>query len=297
MTDKKSVVIAAIPAFNEEKTIGKVILLAWRQVDGVIVCDDGSKDMTAEMAEKLGAKVVRHERNLGKGAALRTLFEKAREVDADVLATLDADGQHDPGEIPRLVRPILDGEADVVVGSRFMHRENQMPRYRRFGSRVLNFFTNAAAGNKVADTQSGFRAYSRKAVQKIKITEMGIGVDSQILMDAAGKGLMVVEVPTCCSYEGETSTYNPLRHALNVMVSIVRYVSEKRPLLVFGIPGTVTLGIGLLFFIQVLQTFFITRQLAIGTMLISMIAILAGVFAIFTAIILYTIANLLQKLK
>ncbi|HID17259.1 TPA: glycosyltransferase family 2 protein, partial [Candidatus Bathyarchaeota archaeon] len=139
----KPSIIACIPAYNEEETIAKVVIQAQKNVDKVIVCDDGSNDLTGVIAEGLGAEVLRHERNLGKGAALRSLFRRAEELGADVTVTLDGDGQHDPADIPRLVEPILRGEADVVVGSRYFGGEpagEGMPRYRRFGLKAVDGF-------------------------------------------------------------------------------------------------------------------------------------------------------------
>jgi len=118
--DMKPLVVACIPAYNEEGSIAGVVVQARKYVDRVVVCDDGSVDLTGAIAEGLGAVVVRHGRNLGKGAALRSAFLRARELGADVVAMLDADGQHDPEEIPGLVEPILKGEADMVVGSRYV---------------------------------------------------------------------------------------------------------------------------------------------------------------------------------
>ena len=291
-------IVAAVPAYCEEKTIATVILEAQRYVDKVVVCDDGSRDLTAEIAERLGAIVVRHERNLGKGAAFKSLFGKALELDADVVVTLDADGQHDPGEIPHLVKPILSGDADITVGSRFMAGNNEMPLYRRFGSRVLNGLVNMFGEEKVSDTQSGFRAYNRKALMEIDITTEGIGVDSEILMKAYGNDVKIKEVPISCRFKGvDGSTYHPVRHGANVVGSIIRYASERKPLLTFGLPGATVLAVGLMLFIYVLQVYFTTKQFAIGYMLTSMIAIVVGVFAIFTAIILYTISNLMQTNK
>jgi len=296
---RKPFVVAGIPAYNEEKTIAKVVLKAQRFVDRVVVCDDGSSDLTGDIAERLGADVVRHERNLGKGATFKSLFGRALELNADVVVTLDADGQHDPSEIPHLVKPILSGDADITVGSRFLTGNNEMPSYRRFGCRVLNGLVNRfAKKNKVSDTQSGFRAYNRKALTEIDISTEGIGVDSEILLKAYDNEVKIKEVPISCRFKGvEGSTYNPLRHGVNVVGSIIRYASERRPLLVFGLPGTAALAAGLMLFIYVLQIYFSTKQFAVGYMLTSMIAILVGVFSIFTAIILYTIANFTEKLE
>lgn len=294
----KSLVFAAIPAYNEEKTIARVILRAQRFVDKVLVCDDGSGDLTAEIAERMGAIVVRHKKNLGKGAAIKSLFSMSLEMNADVVVTIDGDGQHEPIEIPHLIKPVLSGEADIAVGSRFLAGNSEMPMHRRLGNKVLNGLVNLFGEEKVSDTQSGFRAYNRKALKEIDIATDGIGVDSEILIKAYGNDVRIKEVPISCKFKGiEGSTYNPLRHGMNVIGSIIRHASERRPLLTFGLPGTVVLTAGLMLFVYVLHLYFSTKQFAIGYMFISMIAILAGVFAIFTAIILYMISNLIQKNK
>lgn len=291
----KPFAVAAIPAYNEEKTIAKIILLSQKYVDKVLVCDDGSSDMTKEIAKSVGATVIRHDKNKGKGAAFKSLLRKAKELDADIVVTLDGDDQHDPDDIPRLIEPILKEDVDITVGSRFLEKNEEMPFYRKLGSRVLNKLVNSFGKREVTDTQSGYRAYSRKAVEHIEINSLGIGVDSQILMDAFSRGMRIREVPIRCRYKGvKGSTYNPVKHGMNVVGTIVRYVSLKRPLLTFGLPGVIALGAGLWLFLHVLEVYFSRHEFAIGTMLTSMIAILAGVFAILTAIILYAIASSLQ---
>jgi len=158
--DKKLFVVAVIPAFNEERTIGKVVLLARRYVDRVVVCDDGSMDLTAVIAEGLGATVIRHDRNMGKGAALRTSLEYLKQLNPDVVVTLDGDGQHDPDGIPGLVEPIIEGKADLVVGSRYVEgSETDAPFYRRFGLKLVNLVSRRSGKGVVGDTQSGFRTY------------------------------------------------------------------------------------------------------------------------------------------
>jgi len=181
----KKLIVAAIPAFNEERTIAKLVLEAQKHVDVVLVCDDGSTDSTAEIAERMGADVIRHDRNLGYGAALKTLFGVARELDADVLVTLDGDGQHDPCEIPSLVEPVLEDKADVVLGSRFLNsKENGVPRYRRWGIRLISKLTGAASNHTFLDAQSGFRVYGRKALIGLDLVENGMGSSVEILMKA-----------------------------------------------------------------------------------------------------------------
>jgi len=188
--------VACIPAYNEERTIGRVILLSQRHVDHVLVCDDGSDDMTGDLAEKMGAKVIRHSANMGKGEALRSLFAAVRKMNAEIMVTIDGDGQHNPDEIPRLIAPLEDGQVDVVIGARFHGKNEGIPAYRKIGNRILNAVTLEG----ITDTQSGFRAYGVKAIETLHPAEMGVGVDSEILMDAARHGLRITELPVSVSY-------------------------------------------------------------------------------------------------
>lgn len=288
-------IVACIPAYNEERTIAKVVLKAQKYVDKVLVCDDGSTDLTAEIAERLGAIVLRHEKNKGKGAALRTLFGAALSIGADVIVTLDADGQHDPDEIPMLIEPILKNMADIVIGSRFLSSSKSVPLYRRLGNRLLNFLTGAVSKKRFTDTQSGFRAYSAESVKRITVTEEGIGVDSQILMDASKKDLRIVERGISVHYEKGTSTYNPIAHMSSVVVSIVNYAVRKRPLTMIGIPGLLLTAFGAWLVLEVIKTFFETSALAIGTMLIGITCSLIGIFMLFSALILFAISSALKS--
>ena len=225
--------IACIPAFNEERTIGKVIIRAQRYVDEVLVCDDGSGDMTADIAERLGAKVIRHKQNMGKGEAFRSLFSACRDMGADVMITIDGDDQHDPVDIPKLIDPLAKGYADIVIGARFHDSNKGIPSYRRAGNRLLN----AVTIDGVSDTQSGFRAYNKKAIKALRPSESGMGVDSEILMDASRQGLTIMEVPITVMYGiGKTSTHNPVYHTVDVFTSAIKLTSIRHPMTFYGIP-------------------------------------------------------------
>jgi len=296
--NRRPLIVAAIPAYNEEKTIGRVVLLAQRCVDTVIVCDDGSNDMTADIAEKLGVKVVKHERNMGYGAAMQSLFKRAREMDADVLVTLDGDGQHDPRDIPVMAKPILEDEADIVVGSRFLHGEETkgIPLYRQVGIKAITRLTVAASNCGVSDAQNGFRAYGRRALERLKFYENGMGVSVEILLKAKEQYLRLVEVPVMCNYKGlETSTHAPLAHGVSVLMSIVKLVMEDHPLLFLGIPGIVSLLIGVLFGIWMLQLYALEHRIVTNVALASMAFTLIGLFAVFTGITLYAIKRLTER--
>lgn len=228
-------VVVCIPAFNEENTVGSVVKAARRFANHVIVCDDGSADKTSVEALKNGGVVVKHPRNLGKGAALRTLIQEASKFGPDVLVTLDGDGQHDPTEVPWLLAPILDGTADVVIGSRF-DNGNKIPRYRRAGNYILTALTNFSAKTSIRDTQSGFRAYSSKVIPYLSISANGMGVDSEILVRVAGNGIRIAERDVTVSYEGDTSTFNPISHTLRVIWTLARVQVETRGYKAFRLP-------------------------------------------------------------
>lgn len=295
-----SLVVAAIPAFNEERTIAKLVLEAQKFVDVVLVCDDGSTDMTAAIAERMGADVIRHDRNLGYGAALKTLFTMARELNADVLVTLDGDGQHDPSEIPLLVEPVLENKADIVLGSRFLGtKKNGVPRYRVWGIKLISKLTGAASNHSFNDAQCGFRVYGRKALNGLNLVENGMGSSVEILMKAKKQGLTVAEVPTKCQYKEleRTSTQNPIEHGTRVLMSIFRLVVEEKPLILLGLPGMIFLFAGTAFGIWMLQIYAVTHQITTNIALAAIAFVLIGMFTIFTAITLYAISRQFQKMN
>jgi len=209
-------VVVCIPAYNEETRIGHVIREASLFANQILVCDDGSSDGTALEAEANGGRVIRHFRNLGKGAALRTLLREAEKASPDIIVTIDGDGQHSPRDIPKLLSPILDRSAEVVIGSRFGNG-NAVPRYRKIGNSILSALTNMSARTSVRDTQSGFRAYSSKVIATMVISRNGMGVDSEILIKVAKEGFRIVERDVSINYEGDTSTFNPVSHMFRVM--------------------------------------------------------------------------------
>ncbi|MDW8049286.1 MAG: glycosyltransferase family 2 protein, partial [Nitrososphaerota archaeon] len=255
-------IVACIPAYNEEATIAKVILQTRRHVDHVIVCDDGSTDVTGEIAQALGAEVIRHERNMGYGAALSTLFARARELGADVMVLLDGDGQHDPAEIPNVMEPILKGEADVVTGSRFIGGNNNcIPRYRKSGIKAITKLARAMSYDDLTDAQCGFRAFNKKAIILLTPNESGMGASTELLLKAKENKLRLKEVPVKVKYElSEPSSQNALIHGMDVVLSTLKYISTKRPLLFYGLPGIIALIIGLGFWVWTFQEFAIRHQ-------------------------------------
>jgi glycosyltransferase involved in cell wall biosynthesis len=291
-------ILAAIPAFNEEVAIGSVVLRAKSHVDHVLVIDDGSPDATAKIAELAGAEVIRHERNLGKGMALRHAFLRAREMNADILVCLDADGQHNPDEIPILLAPIKNGEADLVIGSRFLDIHSDIPRYRRAGQMVLTSLTNSISATKVTDSQSGFRAFSKKAIDSISLEEDGIGIESSMQRSADDSGLRIAEVPITCRYDIEhASKMGPVKHGFTVVNAVLKIVEERRPLFFFGSVGIGLVIVGVAMGFWVVEVFSRTKEFAIGTSLIGIMIIIVGTLSIFTGIMLHAISKVLYKMQ
>ena len=287
--------LACIPAFNQEKTIGKLVKDCLLHVDEVVVCDDGSTDNTSVAAEKNGAEVVRHEKNYGYGAALITLFDKAREKNPDVMITLDADGQHIPEFIPQLIAPLSYKGTDVVIGSRFLKNNSDTPKFRKTGIKIITAATNIDGKLKLTDAQSGFRAYSKKAVQLIHPTEYGMAASTEILSKVVNKGLKIVEVPIVVSYDGTESKTKALPHGITVLMNVLKYMSIKHPIPSYGLPGVVLLIIGTILGIQFFDVYFNQGTVFIGTLLGSIITFLVGAILVTTSILLFSMANLFRE--
>lgn len=292
-------VVVGIPAFNEEKTIACVVLGAQQHSDIVVVCDDGSSDMTAEIAEKLGAVVVRHERNRGYGAALHSLFEFAKKLSADILVTLDSDGQHDPAEIPLLVKPIEDGVAEVVLGSRFIDKKGteEMPLYRKVGIKVITKLANGSAKNGVSDSQSGFRAYSKTALECLSASENGMSASLELLRAVDKNGLKVREVPISCKYRSngrnlDTSSKNPISHGVGLIMSIVKLVVKDRPLMLLGLPGMIAVLVGILFGVWMMNIYLAIHEIITNIAVVSLGFMFIGFFMMSSAITFYAISRI-----
>ncbi|MEM3485919.1 MAG: glycosyltransferase family 2 protein [Candidatus Methanomethyliaceae archaeon] len=219
MTKERPKVIAAIPAYNEEKYIAEVVRKTAKYVDEVYVIDDGSTDRTAERARAAGAIVISHSKNMGKGAAVNTAFTLARQIRPEALVLLDGDNQHDPEEIPLLLEPVLCGSYDMVVGSRFL-RKNGIPAYRQLGQGVLTIATNLGSGIKMTDSQSGFRAFSAKAIDQMSFRETGLSVESEMQFLAGKIKLLINEVPIVTNYDDEVKR-NPVAHGVGVLIRVI----------------------------------------------------------------------------
>ena len=293
-----SKVAIGLPAFNEEKNIASIILQLKKKYELIIVCDDGSNDLTAAISEEMGAIVVKHTKNLGYGAAIRSLFLKAKDLDGDVLVTFDADGQHRIDDIKNVIKPIVNQEADLVIGSRFLDEsEKEVPQYRKVGIKVITKITNASIKKQLTDSQSGFRAYSRKIISELNPSETGMGVSTEILIKASSKNFRIVEVPIKIIYEGNTSTHNPITHGSSVIISTIKYTSLQRPLTFYGIPSVVFLIIGGVFSYLAIQFYVEVGRLNTNLTIISASTVLIGVVLLITAILLFSLVSIVREGK
>jgi len=215
-------VFCVIPAFNEEKYIYDVAKIAKEFVDVVVVVDDGSIDKTFSRAIDSGAVVLRHEENMGKGAALRTGFKYALEHGADIVVTLDGDMQHDPLEIPKFLEKIREEGVDIVVGSRFLEKVKGMPIQRRLSNFITTKVLNKVFKVPVTDSQSGFRAFKRKVLEKVTFKDNRYGAETEILIEAKRKGFNIVEVPISVKYENQKSKIRPIRETFSWIWLIIK---------------------------------------------------------------------------
>ena len=284
-----------IPAYNEEKNIAAIITKLKKITDSIIVCDDGSNDLTSEIARNLGVTVVTHEKNLGYGAAIKTIFQKSKEIECDVLVTFDADGQHRVEDIEPVINPIKNNDADIVVGSRFLNNENNVPNYRKLGIKVITQVTNASIKKQLTDSQSGFRAYNKQVINDIIPSDSGMGVSTEILIKASRKNFRISEVPIKILYEGDTSTHNPVSHGTSVLMSTIKFTSIEHPLKFYGIPSVIFFIIGITFTYFSVQYYTEIGSLNTNLTLIAGSSLVIAVILIITAVLLYSLVSVVRE--
>ena len=289
-------IIVGIPAFNEEKNIAVLIIQLKKIADEIIVCNDGSTDLTSKIAEELGATMINHEKNLGYGAAIRSIFLKSKDLDGDILVTFDADGQHRIEDINRVINPIINGESDLVIGSRFLDESaKEVPQYRKAGIKLITKITNASIKKQLTDSQSGFRAYSKKVLNELNPSELGMGISTEILIKASAKNFRISEVPIKIVYDGDTSTHNPISHGSSVLLSTIKFTSIEHPLKFYGIPSMIFFAIGLLFTSLSIEYYADIGRLNTNLTLIGAGSILIAVVLLLTGILLYSLVSVVRE--
>lgn len=287
-------ITAIIPAFNEQVSIGSVVLKTKMFVDRVIVVDDGSTDKTSKIAVLAGAELIKHETNKGKGKALETGFKAAK--GSEIILTIDADGQHKIDEIPNLIKPILDGEADVVNGSRYIEKnDTSTPAYRRVGQNVLDKATNFNAKINLTDSQSGFRAFAGYTITAFKFRETGYSIESEMIIEASNAGFRIVEIPITVRYDVDGSKKHPVTHGLGVFVKLLQDIEFNRPLYYFTLPGAVMIAIGLISGLIFFGAYLDHRSTSLAATTLAALLTLAGTFIAFTGIILHSIGRMLER--
>jgi glycosyltransferase involved in cell wall biosynthesis len=297
----KGNIIAIIPAYNESLGIKNIIESTRKYVDTIIVIDDGSTDNTYAESQSENVIVLRNKRNRGKGAALRKGFRESLKHNPSIVITMDADGQHDPNEIPKLILPIKEGFADMVVGSRYNEKSiHQIPLIRGIGLSVINALNKSLVSVNVKDTQSGFRAYSRTVFGALSDFESdGYGAETEQLSQAEVYGFEIVEVPVTIRYRGLTKTSNkhPLSHGMHLLTTILRLAVEKKPLLFFGLTGLILIVCSLIPVNYILQIFNETRYFSIPFALIALGLVFIGSLLIVISFVLYTLKRINNKLN
>lgn len=290
-------ILVCIPAYNEATTVANIILKAKKHASQIIVCDDGSTDNTQEVAKATEVTVIRHQKNKGYGAALKSLFRMAIQDNADVIVTLDSDGQHDPDDIPKLLDPVLNEGIDLVIGSRYLNREDnkKIPVIRNLGIKAITKFARIASYDDINDAQSGFRAYSKHALSNLQLGEDGMAISTEILLKAKENKLSIKEVPVSIRYDIEdSSTHNPVIHGSSILFSILHFITLRHPLLCYGLSGVILLIVSSIFAQQALDLFSQTRYVSTNMILISMGTTIVGIMLILTGVMIYSMDALLK---
>lgn len=296
MPGELGTIVAVIPAYNEERFIASVVLTALQQTPHVIVVDDGSTDRTADLARMAGADVVVMPENGGKGRALNAGFERARSYRPDAVVMLDGDAQHDPDEIRAVAGPILQGEADIVIGSRFLQTKSEIPGWRQVGQHVLTRVTNGSSGLALTDSQSGFRAFSPEAMTMLHFRSAGLAVESEMQFLLEGSPFQETEVPISVSYR-DGNKRNPVVHGIEVLEAIFSLVASRRPLMFLSVPGAVLVTLGVLvgiFVVHIVQT---RHGVPVGTAVLSSLLIIIGLMLGLIGVVLQALQQFIGSVR
>jgi glycosyltransferase involved in cell wall biosynthesis len=289
--------LAVIPCYNEESTIGSIVIKAKQHVDKVLVVDDGSVDDTVKIARGAGAIVISHAKNLGKGSVIKTGFRYALANNYDYVVTLDGDGQHDPDEVPLILGDLMNNGHDITIGLRYGNN-TEMPKWRKAGKRILDYATSFGNGGYVTDSQCGFRAFNRKAVENLsqKLNGEKFSTESEQLIKAHELGLKISEKNITCKYKNlNTSTKDPVLHGFSVLSYIIWLIAERRPLLFIGIPSFIMVFLGLIFGVQILQYYNQTQVFLVPHAILTSIFLIIGTLGMFMGLMLNVLPGIIKK--
>ncbi|NVM31897.1 MAG: glycosyltransferase family 2 protein [Candidatus Helarchaeota archaeon] len=270
-------VITVIPAYNEEQNIGEVISRTFKHSDKVVVINDGSTDATEKVAKEAKAIVKNHIVNRGLGLTIRDGINEAMKLGADIIVTIDADGQYDADQIPDILEPILDGRADLVLGSRFMKGTIiHMPRLKRLGNKIITLINRNLMNLDITDAQTGFRAIKREVFEHIILTAE-YTYTQEMIIRAAAEGFYIKDVPVNF-YErkhGESRLIrNPAEYGLNTAMTMLRAYRDYRPMTLFGTIGVLMMFIGTLIGLYIVYEFFVLGTFETGQRLVTLSALM-----------------------
>ena len=289
--------LALVPCYNEEATIGSIVLKSKRYVDEVLVVDDGSADDTAKIAMDAGAVVISHKTNCGKSKAIKTGFKYAMRRNFDYVVTIDGDGQHNPAEISVILGHLMNNGHDISIGLR-SGNGTEMPFWRKIGKRTLDYATSFGNGGYVTDSQCGFRAFNKKAIKSItpRLNGGDFSVESEQLIKAHELGLGVTHTNVTCKYKNlDTSTKNPTSHGISVLSYVIWLVAERRPLLFIGVPGFIMVVLGIFLAINTLQYYNQTHVFLLSYAILVSIFLIIGALAMFMGLMLNVLPRIIRR--
>jgi len=235
---------------------------------------------------------------LGYGAGINSIIKKAKEIDTDILVTFDADGQHRVEDVKKVIEPITNGSADLVIGSRFLDKgKEEIPGYRKIGIDIITKVTNSGLKEKITDSQSGFRAYSKQLITKLDTTymETGMGISTEILIKTSSLNFKITEVPITVIYEGDTSTHNPISHGTSVLFSTIKYTSVEHPLKFYGIPSLIFFIIGITFTTLSIDYYIEVGRINPNITIIAAGTIIVAIILLIASILFYSLSNIVRK--
>ena len=294
-------VLVCIPAYNAESTISEAVKRCQKFADLVLVINDGSSDNTEKVARKAGADIITHRKNRGYGGAIKTALEEGLKRNARVTITFDADLQHDAKDIPKIIKPILSNESDIVIGSRFLEKNIDVKTYRKFGIRFITSLVRLFSGNNIRDAESGFRGYSIDSLKQLipMLETEGMGMSAEILLKASVSKLKIVEVPRKEMYPEnvQTSSQNPIKHGLSVILTILKLVIETKPLVAFGIPSIFFFISSIIGSVYVVNFYNEIGRLPLGMTVFTVLLISIGFFLLLAAMILYVLTRISYRIN